>query len=253
MFGVSACASMMQRTHAVDSGEIGRILDTAAYGLLAATMFALTYLALEPHVRRRWPHALIGWTRLLSGSWRDPMVGTHVLIGLLGGVAQLALLRAYFTVTGDITETPSLVLANGPLRIASSFFAGTISALMGTGFAFFGLFFIYRLVRNRWAAVLVTTAIFTTPGIISSSDIIEAAVINLIIVVTIFAVMMHYGLLAGVAMQFSFGLFGNSMPATLDSSAWYCGASWAVIAGVAALGFWAFRNSLGGQALFKSE
>ncbi len=253
IFGVSACWSTLQRTHRFDSGEIGRVLDTAAYSLLVAAMFGLIYLALEPHVRRRWPHALIAWTRLLSGSWRDPMVGTHVLVGLLGGVAQLVLLRAYFTVTGDLTETPSLVLANGPLRVASSFFAEAMSALMGTGFAFFALFFIYRLVRIRWLAVLVTTAVFATPAVLSSSSILESAAINLVIIAAIFVVMMHYGLLAAVAMQFSFGMFGNIMPATLDSSTWYFGASWAAMAGIAALGFWAFRTSLGGRPLFKSE
>lgn len=34
----------------------------------------LMYMALEPYVRRRWPDMLIGWSRLLAGDYRDPLV-----------------------------------------------------------------------------------------------------------------------------------------------------------------------------------
>ena len=43
----------------------------------------LLYIALEPHLRRVWPETMIGWSRLLAGSVRDPLVGRDVLVGVL--------------------------------------------------------------------------------------------------------------------------------------------------------------------------
>jgi hypothetical protein len=42
----------------------------------------MLYLALEPYVRRYWPQAIISWTRVLAGRWRDPLVGRDVVLGV---------------------------------------------------------------------------------------------------------------------------------------------------------------------------
>ncbi|HEX4949720.1 MAG TPA: serine/threonine-protein kinase [Blastocatellia bacterium] len=44
-----------------------------------AVFFAVNYLALEPFVRRKWPHIVISWNRLLYGGVSDPLVGRDVL------------------------------------------------------------------------------------------------------------------------------------------------------------------------------
>ena len=46
----------------------------------------MLYVALEPYVRRHWPHAIISWSRLLAGELRDPLVGRDILGGVLLGV-----------------------------------------------------------------------------------------------------------------------------------------------------------------------
>ena len=48
----------------------------------------LTYLALEPYIRRYTPDSLIGWTRLIAGKWRDPRVAADVMIGVSAGLAM---------------------------------------------------------------------------------------------------------------------------------------------------------------------
>jgi hypothetical protein len=58
-------------------------LSRAAY---AAGLLWLMYMGLEPFVRRRWPHALVSWSRVLAGRFRDPLVGGHVLTGAVCGV-----------------------------------------------------------------------------------------------------------------------------------------------------------------------
>src|SRR5712691_2614762 len=58
-----------------------------AFSLFLAAFVWLTYMALEPFARRRWPDLLISWTRLLSGRLRDPLVGRDILIGILAGAS----------------------------------------------------------------------------------------------------------------------------------------------------------------------
>lgn len=43
--------------------------------------FWLAYLAVEPYVRRYWPHVMIAWTRALDGRLRDPLLGRALLLG----------------------------------------------------------------------------------------------------------------------------------------------------------------------------
>src|SRR5204863_9530792 len=58
------------------------LLTALGDSLCTAGAFGVLYLALEPYVRRRWPHALIGWSRLLGDGLRDPLVAGHSLIGI---------------------------------------------------------------------------------------------------------------------------------------------------------------------------
>src|SRR5262249_45008564 len=57
-----------------------------------AALLWLAYFALEPYARRLWPEALISWSRLLAGQFRDPMVGRDLLVGCVGGALGFLLL-----------------------------------------------------------------------------------------------------------------------------------------------------------------
>ncbi len=59
-------------------------------------MLWLTYLGLEPYVRRTSPDSLIGWTRLIAGRWNDPHVGRDVLIGASAGLLMTLLFPLYY-------------------------------------------------------------------------------------------------------------------------------------------------------------
>ena len=87
-----------------------RFFTAVAISMLQAGRLWIFYLALEPTVRRFWPEGLISWTRLVSGDWRDPLVGWHILAGVACGVivnGTLVLIRL----------TP-LILGKGPPRPA---------------------------------------------------------------------------------------------------------------------------------------
>jgi hypothetical protein len=72
--------------------EVQSLVLGLAFALYWAALIAGAYLALEPLVRRWWPEAVISWTRLLAGRWRDRLVGRDLLVGVLGGVVLTVVL-----------------------------------------------------------------------------------------------------------------------------------------------------------------
>ena len=66
----------------VDRGASFPLLVGLGIATLGAGLLWLSYIAIEPFVRRQWPDSLISWTRLRSGRVRDPLVASHVLVAL---------------------------------------------------------------------------------------------------------------------------------------------------------------------------
>ncbi len=71
-------------------GELSIIYEAISYAGITAVSVGLIYIALEPFVRRSWSEMLISWSRLISGDFKDPMVGRDVLVGGLMGLGHLA-------------------------------------------------------------------------------------------------------------------------------------------------------------------
>ncbi|HEY6546881.1 MAG TPA: hypothetical protein VI589_03210, partial [Vicinamibacteria bacterium] len=65
--------------------EIGLFAQGIGTALFLSFVIWLFYVAIEPFVRRMWPHALISWTRLLANGPRDPMVARDLLAGMAVG------------------------------------------------------------------------------------------------------------------------------------------------------------------------
>ncbi len=77
-------AQLLEAHHTFTGAEVFVVTGALSWALFVAAFTWLSYVALEPYVRRHWPHALIGWTRLLAGRWRDRRVGRDLLIGARG-------------------------------------------------------------------------------------------------------------------------------------------------------------------------
>ena len=73
--------------HTATEDELRMFLNAVGAALFNAFLVGTFYLALEPFIRRRFPRALVSWSRLLSGRWRDWMVGRDVLLGMAGAVS----------------------------------------------------------------------------------------------------------------------------------------------------------------------
>ena len=48
----------------------------------AALLAWVMYIGIEPYARRYWPDSLISWSRFSQGRIRNPLVASHILIGI---------------------------------------------------------------------------------------------------------------------------------------------------------------------------
>ena len=76
-----AAGRYLATSHSTTSQEIDTFWRVVAVAGINAGLAWILYLALEPWVRRRWPHTMIGWTRYVAKGIRDPLVGRDLLIG----------------------------------------------------------------------------------------------------------------------------------------------------------------------------
>jgi hypothetical protein len=213
----------------------------------------LLYIALEPFLRRRWPHRIISWSRLLRGEFRDPLVGRHILIGsacgallILFGSLTPATMR-WLGVPFDLISTP------GSEMLGSHFFdrfAGQVTAGLFVPFLMFFLLLLFvTIVRKEWISVglvwLVVALMNTLVSGDSLTNLPQAGFAALILIVLLY----RYGLLALITAVFVMHLW-VFFPITTELRAWYAfdfviGALFCL-----ALTSWAFYTSLAGQKLF---
>jgi hypothetical protein len=200
-----------------------------------AVIIWLSYVALEPGVRRRWPRTLIGWTRLLAGRFSDPMVGRELLFGIVGGIVGFEILWADPYVLPGYRHFVHGFAINPLPVFAGNTFLGMVDATeLAIGSLF--VFLMFTIVTRRtWAAYLLwltvgLTVAATIPG--------PGAYATLVLLV-----ILRFGLLTGVTMGYTAWLIYNS-PLTSDTSSWYFTRSAFVLLVLAAATAWAARTAL---------
>jgi hypothetical protein len=251
--------ALAARHHADLQLESDRFFFQTALAIFSTFIVWLLYLALEPAVRRFWPDALVGWTRLLSGRWRDPRVGRDLLIGVAAG-ATMAVLGTLSWLTPSLLGDPPLQPVASPLSglIATRYLLRDVivpiawalnSALSGTlAFAL-----LRKVVRYDWAAAAIVIAIFSVLAsreIVSPSHVLIGVLFAVLIVSFVLAVLWRFGLLATVAMFYVNSLLQRT-PATADFGVWY--AQTAIVpvliaAALACYGFYCARSSFSTNA-----
>jgi hypothetical protein len=249
----------LEASHVGNISEYPLFIQGLGTSLFLASLSWLIYIALEPLIRRRWPDSLIAWTRLLSGRFTDPLVGRVLLAGALLGVfvgiwsevGQLTL-RA-FQAAPPIPPFAWNDTLLGPRFVAGHLVEGSaVSMLLAPAFAL--LFFLLRAVlRREWLAVGAFALIMAVPlSGVARENLGQggsiATAFGLVLGVVMILVFLRFGLLALV-----FGLyFGHFLefPLTTDSSAWYAGTSFFLLAVLAAIAVYGFRIATAGQPLF---
>jgi hypothetical protein len=233
--------------HVAAPGELTLAVMGLGIGVYESAVLAVFYLALEPAVRKRWPGRLVGWTRLLAGRVRDPLVGRDVLVGLAAGMG-LALFYLLYLIWpvwapdlllplpfGDYDVTPARCVFNplaSGLRVALTFF--------------FVLFLAHRVCRNRWLALAVFYAFAGLTLVAPAEPKPWAAFGTVVAAMTLLQfVALRFGLLAfGAA-----GVAQNVMVDThwtLDVGAWYATGPNLGVAVLLALTVYAAYTACGG-------
>jgi serine/threonine-protein kinase len=244
------------RAHLVPSIDMFDLFVLAvSSGLFLSGLTWILYLALEPWVRRRWPQTMISWSRLLSGQFRDPLVGRDILFGVMLGVVWLLIF--------EIRHIPMMHMGASPQLYQTAYLAGARQALgawltqipasiLGTLQFFFLLFVLKVVLRKDWLAAVAFVALNALPrGLTSSYAAVELPTEILVYAIAVLIVF-RFGLVPLAGAIFTVDLLGN-VPFTADFSAWYMTTSVLTLLSVVALASWGFYYSLGGEPIWRPE
>jgi serine/threonine-protein kinase len=227
-------------------------------GLFFAALTWLLYLSIEPYVRRHWPTTIISWTRMLSGQFRDPVLGRDILLGSLFGVTSAVLEHLQPLVEAALGKPPvrpfgvdaGYALEGLRGSLATVFHQATQS--LSSALVIFFLFFVVRLiVRRNWLAAMVVSLLFCINSLGAPNPIVDAFFTAPFFLVYLF-ILHRYGLVALAALYFTDQL-ADFMPITLPLNAWYAEGGLIGIAAILLVALYGFQTSRAGQPLFGSS
>ena len=253
-FVVEAGVWLLLPAHSTDPArEMARFFDGLAWALLYGATFGAAYLGLEPFVRRSWPRVLVGWTRLIGGRWRDPLVGHDMLIGLVLGFVASAATYGYQELPrllGWPSPPGSLAVLSpldGPAAAASAQLVQVNLALVNGLFLAFVVTALRRRIGSLWLILpLVALAFGLTYEPASTIEPAHAALVAFTALPVLIAmiILLRYGLLAWVAAALS-GNLTSGLAFTLDPARAYFAASLMPVGVILVLGFAGWRLARG--------
>ncbi len=246
----------LSRSHFVPGLEtFGLMLWAISSGLSWGAIMWMLYLAVEPWIRRRWPHAIISWSRLLSGQLRDPLVGRDILLGVTFGVVWILIFEFTYIPLAHMGAAPQLnstAYLLGGRQAFGQWLMQIPSSIVGTLEFFFLLLGLKVLLRKDWIAAIAFVALFVGLRSLQSThpavDLPALVLVYGVLVLIVF----RFGLVPLACAAFTVDMLG-SVPFTADFSAWYMGTTVLALLSVVALAGWGFYHSLGGEPVWKVE
>ena len=255
VFAVQIGLWILHAHFTLDTSILGGLVFAVSTSLFWGVVVALIYLALEPYVRRRWPHSIISWSRLLLGRWRDPLVGRDILFGLVLGIFWVIVIQVFIAYLIHIGDVPHIGDAKILLGVRRTLGAAVflVPADIRTTLLFFLLIFLFRLVlRNEWLAAAAFVILFSTMQSLRE-DYFWVAMIAFLIIYALAAIaLVRFGLVS-LATALFLTDFLLSAPMTANFSHWFIGSTIFIYACATALALFAFYTALAGQKLWKEE
>src|SRR5579863_5175768 len=203
------------------------------------------YMAVEPYARRIWPNLMVSWQRILSGRFRDPLVGRDVLIGIFAGSALSVVFLGLAVLVGMSEVTPvappfgfGLMPSIGRCLSVPSF--ACFSALLFLGI----LSIMTGLLRRRWRGLAATgVAMLALNAQPNALDFLFATLFT----VAILVVLTRVSLVAVTCFLIVINTLGTSPPLSFDQ--WYAGRALIALLIPLALLIFGWYVSLGGQPI----
>ncbi|HEY7544715.1 MAG TPA: serine/threonine-protein kinase, partial [Blastocatellia bacterium] len=241
-------------------GELYVVYQAVAWALTVAVLIWVIYVALEPYVRRRWPRLIISWSRLLTGDFRDPMVGRDILVGGLLGLSHTLVIYSLNILPVWFGSSAPILIGDAPashgLQSAIVWLLSHVlghSLALGLGYLFLILLF-YALLKKQW---LAACALWLLQFSISALAFVYSSPwytwVGVALIATIYAVAaVRYGLLALISVQFFF-IMSFHVPLTTDLSSWRGGPTLLSLIALTGLALYGFYISRAGQTLFRAR
>jgi serine/threonine-protein kinase len=255
MFGLEMLLWLCRGHFVFSYDEFFLFVMAVSTGLFVSGTTWMLYLALEPWVRRRWPQTIISWSRLLSGQFRDPLVGRDVLFGVMLGVVWILIFQIRYIPMMRMGAAPGvgqMEYMEGGRTALGAWLMQIPTSILGTLQFFFLLLGLKVLLRKDWIAAVAFVALFALPrGLTSSYMSVELPAWILIYAVAVLLVY-RFGLVPLACAIFTVNMLVN-LPFASDISAWYMSASVLAVLSIVALAGWGFYHSLGGEPLWRPE
>jgi serine/threonine protein kinase len=256
------------RSHFVAGFQtFGYLMLAIAAGLLWGGTMWMLYLAIEPWIRRYWPQAIISWSRIVAGQWRDAVVGRDILFGVAFGTLWIVIFESSYIPLARMGAAPPLpseayltggrhALGHWATQIPFSIFATLQFFFVLLGLKVL-LEFLLKLVglkglRGDWIAAVLFVAIFVGTKSLQSTHLAVDVPVIFLIYGILALIVLRFGLVALAVGAFTVDMLG-SVPFTADFSAWYASATLLALLSVVALAGWGFYHSLGGEPLWRAE
>ena len=212
-------------------------------------------MAMEPYVRRHWPHALVTWSRLVAlGRLRDPLVGRDILVGGAACVTWILIcsipLREWI---GRTSPSPSsaiweLTALEGVRRLLGVHAGALLFVLLLPMVLFFMVLLLRMVLRRAWLASLMVLALVVLQRTVTSEGDPVAVLHTILFFATMLFVLVRFGLLAGVFMN-TFLVFPSRLPPPADLSSWYTVYSITPLVLLGVLAVWGFIVSRAGRPI----
>lgn len=251
-------ARILQAHLVPDLGEmLGLIWMILSRALMFGAFVWVGYIALEPHIRRLWPHTMISWSRLLAGQFRDPRIGRDILVGGVFGITIPLLEEVVFLIASKLgSQTEPALATAGTVNAALSArnYIGSLStqltsAVSGAVYLILFLFLLRLVLRKDWLAISVFIAAVTADGVMNRPNPWLSAFLALLVFPALIFLLRRFGLFA-VMVFMTFINLPSVLPVTDDFSLWFSNASVFTLLFLAGLAIYGFRTALAGKPAF---
>ena len=257
----TAFVSWALETHHVLSNEADLIIYGLAWIVLVACVSWVFYLAIEPYVRRLWPHVLVSWVRLVDGRFSDPLVGRDALFGLLAGSGLQLLIQTWPLASRWFgIAPPALDGLSGPISLEMEkltglrFAIGNLVVLPVASFVvnaglIVSLLVLRAVLRKQWLAIGAFLVVWTVVFVPSSANPYIALAVSAVPTILFLTVFLRFGFLTVLVAGSVQGLLGL-YPLTFDFTCWYASNTILVLIVLAGLTAYGFRVALAGRPVF---